>query len=281
MKTLTKIAAGIAQASMTIGGLIAFLTTPSLAQKKRQKIWQPLLNHHYAHRGFYDNKWDIPENSLLAFQKAVEHGYGIELDVHLTKDEELIVLHDDDCFRMCHDERAISAMTGEEIRSLHLIGTDQTIPSLKEVLDLVKGQVPLLIELKEPGSRYAILCEKVNALLKDYDGAYMIESFNPLILQWYKKHRPDVIRGQLSCDFFKEKPHCDLVLFSVTFLLTNFLSRPDFISYKYTDYRKPFVFLNCRFFKAKLALWTVNSPDAYATVKKDASFIIFEDFEPA
>ncbi len=277
MKRITKLAAWITKVGVSIGGLIAFLTTPSLSKKRK---WLPLLNHNYAHRGFYDNKWGIPENSLMAFQKAVDHGYGIELDVHLTKDGELIVFHDDNCFRMCHDERAVSAMNAEEITSLHLINTDQHIPRLKEVIDLVDGQVPLLIELKESGSRYALLCSKVNDLLQHYQGVYMIESFNPLILQWYKKNRPDVVRGQLSCDFFKEKPHCDLVLFSVTFLLTNFLSRPDFISYKYTDYRNLFVLANCKLFGAKLALWTVSSQDAYDTVRKDASFIIFEDFEP-
>ncbi len=277
MKRIRNLGAHLAKVSISIGGLMTFLTRPSLPNKDK---WTPLLNHHYAHRGLYDNKWGIPENSLMAFQKAVDHNFGIELDVHLTKDEELVVLHDDDCFRMCHNDAIVSDTNSKDITALHLINTNQTIPTFKEVLELVNGQVPLLIELKESGSRYKTLCKKVNALLEGYSGSYMIESFNPLILRWFRIHRSDVIRGQLSCDFFKEKPHCDLVLFSVTLLLTNFLARPDFISYKYTDYRNPFVLFNCKIFKAKLGLWTVTTQDAYDTISKDASFIIFEDFEP-
>lgn len=234
----------------------------------------------YAHRGLFDNLWGIPENSLPAFKAAVTKGYAIELDVHLTADNELVVHHDDSLYRMCHIERDIKDMTLKEIRSHVLLNTTEKIPTLQEVLDLVKGRVPLLIELKTESHSCDRLCRILSKTMRGYAGKYIIESFNPLALRWYRKNEPQVLRGQLSCNFFKEKPHCDLVLFMITILASNFLSRPDFISYKYTDYRNLAVRLNCRLLRARLALWTVNTLDAYEAVRDNADIIIFEGIEP-
>ena len=178
----------------------------------------------------------------------MDKGYGIELDVHLTADNELVVHHDDTLYRMCHVERDIKDMTLKEIRQYTLLGTEEKIPTLQEVLDLVNGRVPLLIELKTESHTCDRLCRILSKTMRSYSGNYILESFNPLALRWFRKNEPQILRGQLSCNFFKEKPHCDLVLFMITVLGSNFLSRPDFISYKYTDYKNPMVRINCRLF---------------------------------
>ena len=279
MKNISKFTHSISRLFTTMFGLSSFFICPRIlpGQKKR---WKDFLGWDYAHRGLHDNLWGIPENSLPAFQAAVDKGYGIELDVHITADHQLIVHHDDTLYRRCRVERAIKDMTLEEIRQYTLLNTDEKIPTLKEVLDLVNGKVPLLIELKSESHNCNTLCRIFNHAMRTYSGKYIIESFNPLALRWFKKNEPSILRGQLSCNFFKEKPHCDLVLFMITVLGSNFLSRPDFISYKYTDYKNPSVQMNCGFFRARLALWTIKTMDAYNTVREHADMIIFEGFEP-
>ena len=256
-----------------------FATAPRIPGRRPQ-AWKPFLGKNFAHRGLHDNSWGIPENSMMAFKRAVDRGYGIELDVHLTADRQLVVHHDDSLYRMCHVDRTIERVTLKELRSLHLLNTEETIPTLEEVLKLVNGRVPLLIELKCETSRYKELCRKVYSALAAYPGAYLIESFNPLALRWFKKHHPDILRGQLSCNFFKEKPHCDLVLFLIASLGSNFLCRPDFISYKYTDIGSLNVRINCGLFRSKLAVWTIKSRDAYEKMRSRAQMFIFEGFIP-
>ena len=279
MKKIYKFTYAIAHFLSLLTGSFLFLICPRL-MLGHEKKWAPFMHWDYAHRGLFDNLWGIPENSLPAFKAAVTKGYAIELDVHLTADNELVVHHDDSLYRMCHIERDIKDMTLKEIRSHVLLNTTEKIPTLQEVLDLVKGRVPLLIELKTESQSCDRLCRILSKTMRGYAGKYIIESFNPLALRWYRKNEPQVLRGQLSCNFFKEKPHCDLVLFMITILASNFLSRPDFISYKYTDYRNLAVRLNCRLLRARLALWTVNTLDAYEAVRDNADIIIFEGIEP-
>lgn len=279
MKKINKFIQTILHFFTFISGMLLFLICPRL-MLNHQKKWSPFINWDYAHRGLHDNLWGIPENSLPAFKAAVDKGYGIELDIHLTADNELVVHHDDSLYRMCHVERDIKDMTLKEIRQYTLLNTNEKIPTLQEVLDVVNGSVPLLVELKTEAHTCERLCRIFSKTMKNYSGKYIIESFNPLALRWYKKNYPNVLRGQLSCNFFKEKPHCDLVLFMITVLASNFLARPDFISYKYTDYRNPMVHINCRLFQARLALWTVNTMDAYDAIHDSADMIIFEGIEP-
>lgn len=279
MKKIYKLTYAVVHFFTLLTGSILFLICPHL-MPGRQKKWAPFINWDYAHRGLFDNLWGIPENSLSAFKAAVDKGYGIELDVHLTADNELVVHHDDSLYRMCHIERDIKDMTLKEIRQYVLLNTEEKIPTLQEVLKLVDGRVPLLIELKTESHSCDRLCRILSKTMGNYAGKYIIESFNPLALRWYKKNQPHILRGQLSCNFFKEKPHCDLVLFMITFLASNFLARPDFISYKYTDYKNPVVRINCHLFRARLALWTVNTQDAYAAVRSNADMIIFEGIQP-
>lgn len=141
----------------------------------------------YAHRGQHDE--NLPENSLAAFRRAVENGYGIELDLQLSSDGEVMVMHDYNLERMTGCDKMLKELTAAELQKLHLNGTEERVPTLKEVLDIVKGKVPLLIELKGESTDVS-LCPKANEILKDYGGKYIIESFNPLMLSWYRKNRP-------------------------------------------------------------------------------------------
>lgn len=176
-------------------GLFLFLLAP---RPRREEGIAPLLGWDYAHRGLFDNESGPPENSLPAFARAVEGGYGIELDVQLSRDGKLVVFHDDDLARMCSAEGRVDSYSYEELREMPLLGSGERIPLFTEVLELVAGRVPLIVELKmSPVNNYPV-CEAANRILSGYRGAYCVESFSPLAVRWYRKHRPDVVRGQLS-----------------------------------------------------------------------------------
>ena len=197
--------------------------------KKRK---HPVLNvKYYAHRGLHGEE-GIPENSMAAFKKAKGSGYGIELDVQLTKDGVMVVHHDYDLKRTCGVNKKIADLTYRELCRYRLMGTRERIPRFVEVLREVDGKVPLLVELKmETCNRK--LCKKVAKALDQYKGLYCMECFHPYALYWFKKNRPEVIRGQLSEQFLKEKEEGTLIrkigYFIVKNLLTNFITKPDFI----------------------------------------------------
>lgn len=257
-------------------GFYIFSSAPGF--HKREK-WQHLIGWDYAHRGLYNNR-NIPENSIAAFKRAVDHGYGIELDVHLTVDNQLVVFHDDTLVRMCGVNKKISDMPLADIREYTLLDSEESIPLFSDVLKLVNGRVPLIIELKVDRSNQNLLCPLVWQLLKKYKGSYCIESFHPFALQWFKRHQPQVVRGQLSCNFFKESPHCDLVLLLMTHLMTNFFTHPDFIAYKYLDIDNMAFRINQKLFRIMTVVWTIKNQPAYELYKNKVDVIIFEGFEP-
>ena len=107
----------------------------------------PFMHRNFAHRGLYDNEKGVPENSLAAFRAAMENGYGCELDVQFTKDKQLIVFHDNDYKRACGVDKPVWELTLEEAKELRLFGTDERIPTFREVLDTIAGQNPLIVEI--------------------------------------------------------------------------------------------------------------------------------------
>lgn len=264
-----------------IGGIVTgfylFASAPGIHKKKK---WQHLTGWDYAHRGLYDNEHGIPENSMAAFRRAVDKGYGIELDVHLTADNQLVVFHDDTLTRMCGMNKKISSFLYSDLMQLRLLGTEEGIPLFKDVLELIDGKVPLIIELKVDGSNQNLLCPLVWQLLSRYKGDYCIESFHPFVLQWFKRHEPQVVRGQLSCNFFKENPHCDIVLFLMSNLMTNFFTHPDFIAYKYLDLDNLAVIYNRKLFHIMTVVWTIPGKPTYDRFKNKVDAMIFEGFEP-
>lgn len=230
----------------------------------------------YAHRGLHGA--GIPENSLPAFSAAVERGYGIELDLQLSRDGSVMVFHDEELLRMTGVDRKLSELDAKELRALTLGETKEKIPYFSEVLSLVRGRVPLLIELKGTSVSDMRLCERVEKLLRDYDGAWCVESFNPMQLRWWKKHRPDVLRGQLVTNLIKKKDGSiskkptDYLL---TTLLLNVCSRPDFIA---ADGRmkNPSVAVCNKLFRADRFVWTPKGNDLRKEYLGKEDYPIFE-----
>ena len=181
--------------------------------------WDRLAGFRYAHRGLHNKDKGVPENSMTAFRLAVEHGYGAELDVHLLKDGRLAVFHDATLKRICGTEGTIEALTAEDLPNYHLLGTEETIPLFEDVLAVFEGKTPLIIELKAVDGNSAALTDAVMRVLKDWNGTYCIESFQPAVVRHLKKHYPDVIRGQLSENFFKGGNLSFGKAFLMTFLL--------------------------------------------------------------
>lgn len=251
------------------------LTMPRLKNPNHQDF----LNWYYAHRGLYDNETNAPENSLLAFKRAVEKGYGIELDVQLSKNLVPVVFHDFDLKRICGLDEKVSQLTLSQLKELTLLHTNARIPTLQEALAVVDGKVPLIIELKSNALRPR-LPRLVDQILQQYCGNYCIESFNPIVLRWYKLHRRNVIRGQLSTSYLREFGYTNLVLFSMENLMCNVLSRPDFISYNW-KYRKRSTRRLCRKLYRTLSVgWTITSDEELEMCKKDFDLFIFEGFIP-
>lgn len=274
MKTKTK---ALLAALTPLPACYLFFIAPSC---RKSALMKRLKLYNYAHRGLHDNLWGIPENSMTAFKKAVDKNYGIELDIHLTKDKRLVVFHDDSLWRMCHINKHICDMTWDELKNIHLLETEETIPLLEDVLHVIRGKIPLIIELKVDRGNYNELCCSADQVLSSYHGDYCIESFHPLVLYWYRKNRKNIVRGQLSCNFRKTPSYWQAGPLALSHLITNIAARPDFISYNYQDIQNWGFFLNHRLFGAMTVLWTVTSPKDMRILKKLGHTIIFENFEP-
>lgn len=258
--------------------LYLFLIMPRMLHRPDRT---PFLGVLYAHRGLHDNATDAPENSMRAFEKAVEAGYGIELDVQLSKDKIPVVFHDFTLKRVCGAEGKVSDYTYQELLAFSLCDSDQKIPKFEEVLRMVAGKVPLIIEYKIPGGLTEV-CPIADQLLQHYQGIYCIESFNPLGLIWYKKNRNGILRGQLADDFIKsgEKEFSKSLYFALHHLLFNFLTKPDFIAYNHQRYKDISRQL-CRYLFGCLAVaWTVKSNKELADRKGDFDLFIFDSFVP-
>lgn len=255
-----------------LGLVYLFLVFPSV---RRHKSIELIKGKYIAHRGLHDLTENTPENSLPAFKLAVELGCPIEIDIHLTLDGEIVVFHDDTLDRMCGVSGRVEDKTLPELKALRLGNTNCEIPTLEECLNTVNGKVPLLIEFKCVSLKCATLCQKADEVLSRYNGDYLVQSFYPIVLRWYKKHRRDICRGQLA-ESFKgasfEKRMSGNMLF-------NFLGRPDFVSYKHTDAKNI-----SRMFVTKLGAypvgWTFQSQDELDKNGKYFNTYIFEQFLP-
>lgn len=234
----------------------------------------------YAHRGLHGE--GVPENSLAAFRAAAANGYGVELDVHLLKDGNLAVIHDSLLNRTTGQAGRVEDLTTGELQNYHLQGTDQTIPELMEVLDVLQGRVPMILELKPTGENVAQLTEAACRMLKSYQGVYCMESFDPRCIRWLRKNRPDIIRGQLAENNFSLRNDApDILKFILTHLLCNFMTVPDFVAYRYEDRgATPSLWL-CRWlYKVRVVAWTLRNAEDYRTARQDGWLPIFEGFSP-
>ncbi len=187
-----------------------------------------------AHRGLHQKDDSVVENSMTAFKEAMNHHYSIECDINVLKDGTIVVFHDKDFKRLCQKDVMLSEVTYDEIKDFKLKNTQDHIPTLKEFLNFVDGKVNLLIELKPHGDK-DLLCQKFMETMVSYKGNYAVFSFHPGIVSWFKKHHPDVIRGQIT-EYFKAddkmKPYMKYLMKTLFF---NRFTKPDFISYGIHD----------------------------------------------
>jgi glycerophosphoryl diester phosphodiesterase len=233
----------------------------------------------YAHRGLHGN--GVPENSLAAFRKALDMGYGIELDVHLLKDGSLAVLHDHSLKRTAGANVSIEDLTANDLQNYRLEGTQETIPLFSQVLELFAGQAPLIVELKSTTENYAALTQAAVTMLDSYRGAYCIESFDPRCIGWLKRYRPELIRGQLAENFFRSGSNMSFLLkLLMSWQLTHFLTTPDFVAFKYRDRKNIGTFLSRKFWGAQGVSWTLKSRQELDTAEKEGWLPIFEGFIP-
>jgi len=232
----------------------------------------------YAHRGLHNDEKGIPENSLAAFDAACVAGYGMELDIQFSKDMQIVVFHDDDLKRMCGVDKKVNELTYEELSQLSLKGTQERIPLFTDVLKLVDGRTPLVVELKTC-SKYKELTEETYKILKSYKGDYCVESFNPMIVRKYSKLDPTVLRGLLMTNYIKFGGVNKVLGFLLQEMLFNFIARPQFIA---CDHRALSIWgVNVvRFiFRPVMATWTIRNEEEFEKVKS-FDIVIFEDFLP-
>lgn len=253
-----------------------FLIAPRMTGKPDASA---LMGVYYAHRGLHDNSGDAPENSLLSIKKAVAAGYGIEFDVQLTRDRIPVVFHDESLKRVCGVEGNVRDYTYEELQAFPLLASQERIPLLSDVLKAVDGRVPLIIEIKIHENA-AEVCSKADELISAYNGPYCIESFDPRAVAWYKKNRPQVIRGQLSANFNTPERREPFVEMLVHYLLTNVIARPDFIAYDHLNKGNLSRVLCRKAFRALSVTWTIKNQQQLDAARADFDLFIFEQFIP-
>lgn len=241
--------------------------------------FSPFLQNVYAHRGLYTEDQSIPENSLSAFRRAVEYGVGVELDIQLTADGQIVVFHDETLQRLCGINQPLRSFSYAQLQQFSLAGTTERIPLFSEVLKVLDGQVPMLLEYKHYASPKE-LCTKADQLLQSYHGLYCIESFHPLFVRWYAKNRPDVPRGQLAEQFLRHYSLRKPAALFGSLLMMNFLSKPQFLSYRYTDRDWIALRLCKKFFRIQMAYWTIRTQSDMEDCLKQNTLCIFEHFLP-
>ena len=254
--------------------IFLFLIAPSSRRAKMEKY----KGIHFAHRGLHSNS--APENSLLAFSRAVDAGFGIELDVRLSSDGTLMVFHDDTLERVTRESGRVDSKTCEELQKITLLDTNEKIPTLKEVLELVCGRVVLLVEIKEDANKCDVT-KKTIEMLREYKGDFIIESFNPLALSLVKREMPNTMRGVLSENFLSEEKYRKPMYFFLQTLLLNVCCRPDFIAFNHKHYKNLSLRILRRMFGVFSLAWTVRSlSEEKECIDHGFDGIIFENYKP-
>ena len=235
-----------------------------------------IVSNPIAHRGLFNNI-DVAENSISAFNKAISENYSIELDVRMLNDGTIIVFHDEKLCRMTGADGYTDNCTYPQIEHLKLLKTEDKIPTFEEVLKLVNGQVPLLIEIKNDG-KIGLFEKKVYEMLKAYNGEYAVQSFNPFVLEWFKNNAPEIIRGLLSCNFknsklgFWQKRKLKKLAFAS-------LCEPHFINYDI--HALPNRFVRKKHIKSlPLIAYTIRSEKEYLKALKYCDNVVFDSFIP-
>ena len=260
--------------------ILAGLWAPALRANPSDTEFYGLDGWNYAHRGLHNSERSVPENSEKAFQLAARYGYGAELDVHLSRDKRLVVMHDESLKRTAGLDMRICDVKSDEIKRLRLEQTDMPVPFLEDILPIFEGQTPLIIEIKPCGKNYARLTYRVCQLLDKYPNLkFCVESFDPRVLIWLRRNRPEILRGQLSMNFLKDRAGTSwLTAFVMTNLLLNIFTQPDFIAYRYEDRKSAALWLCKKLWGTKEFCWTIHNQDEADDVRRNDAVPIFEGF---
>ncbi len=271
MKDVLKIAGA---GAIALGGLYILSTQGRTGHPGLEA----LKGWNYAHRGLHNDT--RPENSMAAFRAALEHGYGIELDIHLMKDGNLAVIHDTSLKRTTGADVNITDLTAEDLPNYRLEGTQEQIPLFREVLALFAGKAPLIIELKCDGNPRELVAAAARAM-EGYEGAWCMESFDPRCIWELKKNHPQIIRGQLAENYFASKSSLHPVLkWALKNHVENFLTQPDFIAYNFRDHKVLANTIVRKFWGVQGVAWTLRSKESYDEAVAQGWLPIFENFEP-
>ena len=227
-----------------------------------------------AHRGYHNNKKGIPENSVLAFKKAIDNNYLIELDVRLTKDQKLVVFHDDNLKRVCGVNKRVKDLTYIELLKYNLFNTTLKVPLFSDVIKLVNGRVPILIETKYH-NRYGVLEKILINELSNYKGLYAIQSFYPMSLLWLKRNTKDIPIGLLSSNFKNDLNRLKSIIGKT--LILDLFFKTDFISYDVKGL--PNNYLSYKRNKKKIVIWTIKNKKDYDLARQYTDSLICENFD--
>ena len=231
-----------------------------------------LKNGYFAHRGLHDKTH--PENSLSSFKNAIDHGYDIELDLRITKDNEIVIVHDRNLKRLCNLDKNVEELTLSEIKSKNLLNSKEYIPTLKETLDSIPDNVFLMIEFKTSSKNKEIVRE-FKKIIKNYNHTYCVLSFNPFLVYRLRKELPNIIRGQVA----KKFPSKMLLFgFMMTHLMFNIITKPDFIIYKFENLPKRQ--LDRLSSKYLIMSYTVKTQEQMDYIKSRYHNAVFENFLP-
>ena len=187
-----------------------------------------IKNRNFAHRGLHDVQH--PENTISAFKNAVNHNYDIELDIHLTLDKKIVVVHDHNLKRLCNVDINVEKSTYQELKELTIQNTLERIPLLVEVLDMLPVSTHLLIELKTSKNNKLFVSIFLD-IMKKYHHTYAMHSFDPRIVNQFKKQDDTVIRGIISQNYKRKTP----MFYGLKTLKLNFWYKPDFVNYNIKD----------------------------------------------
>jgi len=235
-----------------------------------------LLAKPFAHRGLHDQA--KPENSLAAIDAAITAGYPVEIDVQVSADRRAVVFHDWNLQRLTGQDAKVADVTSAGLAKLRLHGTEEKIPLLEDVLDVMAGRQAVLVEIKSPRQPTALEPE-VSRILRGYRGPLAIQSFNPFTLGWFRHHHPEILRGQISCSFDTD----DMAGWKKLILAhygMNWMSQPHFLAHHWRDLPAVAPSLLRRVFGLPLLVWTVRSAEEQPAALRWADNMIFEGFVP-
>lgn len=284
-------------AALAAGAIIGVsaLVAPRVGDETVDSRWMGFSRWRYAHRGLHDLSVLAPENSFAAFKRARQAGFAAELDVHLTADKRLVVIHDSSLRRVCGVDGIVENLTFQELQAFPLQATGERIPSLERILALYdrtggadgtvaldKDAPPLLIEIKTHGDNAAEVTRATMEVLDQFNVRYLMQSFDPRVLEWLKTYRPEIVRGQLAENFLGDVATNYLGMptrLMLSALFANAMGRPDFVSYKFRDRHNVFVMLT-RGLGARMANWTLKSQKDLLRAEREGAVAIFDGFIP-